>query len=639
MATVRIANSGTTTYPMYMRVTYTENGSGITITKLEGCRTDGTRSYEQAGIVYLNGTQICTYPDFPANSNWKTWWTGTKKLTTYTATFTFKSSQNSIQNCKFVLKVTATKHTIKYNAHTGVASFTGPTSVNHGATFKATAKADTGYHLTKYVRLNSGSSTSTESTECSGETSHTKTFAAATTNVTVGAYAEKNKYAITYTKHTGVASMTGPASVEHGDTFDVTTKADTGYHLTKYVRTNLSTKVSSESTDCSGESSHKHTFAAPVAATEIEAYAAANTAKVTFHKNDGTSATYSETYTYGVSGQRFGMHITATGGDFGNWSVTGHTLLGWAKTADATTKYWDTFASVNNSFVNGYVGGLNLYAVWAPWKHTVNYNANGGTLPDTCVAFTKTYGTDRTISTGKPTKTGYTFQGWATSASSSTVSYLPGGKYVRDQNGGTFTLYAVWKAITTTVTLNGNGATTQTVKSVTGTYNQVLPTLSAIPRRVYNVRIHGNGDSTVTSTLQSAYVFDGYGDSTGSTFWYDKNGVGTTKWLETADTTIYASWAIPSFKLPIASKTGYKFLGWATTQGATTPKYEMTPTGGLADIFVHNDMDLYPVWRNDTVYLKQNGAWKQSIVYIKQDGAWKQGRMATKKSGEWKFPS
>lgn len=71
------------------------------------------------------------------------------------------------------------------------------------------------------------------------------------------------------------------------------------------------------------------------------------------------------------------------------------------------------------------------------WK--VTYNANGGSgAPG---QQTKWYGEKLNLSGARSTRTNYTFQGWATSATGG-VAYQPGGQY---NGNAAITLYAVWK--------------------------------------------------------------------------------------------------------------------------------------------------------------------------------------------------
>ena len=72
-------------------------------------------------------------------------------------------------------------------------------------------------------------------------------------------------------------------------------------------------------------------------------------------------------------------------------------------------------------------------------SYTVSYNANGG--EGAPANQTKYYGQDLTLSTTIPTRSGYSFKGWATSSTSTTVAYNSGGKYT---GNAALALYAVW---------------------------------------------------------------------------------------------------------------------------------------------------------------------------------------------------
>ena len=75
-----------------------------------------------------------------------------------------------------------------------------------------------------------------------------------------------------------------------------------------------------------------------------------------------------------------------------------------------------------------------------PQKHTVHYDANGGSgAPGDQ---TKNQGVTLTLSSKKPSKTGYTFKYWNASIGG---TYYPGSSYTHDQDGGTVTMKAYWK--------------------------------------------------------------------------------------------------------------------------------------------------------------------------------------------------
>jgi hypothetical protein len=75
-----------------------------------------------------------------------------------------------------------------------------------------------------------------------------------------------------------------------------------------------------------------------------------------------------------------------------------------------------------------------------PVTYTITYNANGGSGAP--AAQTKTQNVALTLSTTKPTRSGYEFLGWATTSTATTATYQSGASYTA--NAGT-TLYAVWK--------------------------------------------------------------------------------------------------------------------------------------------------------------------------------------------------
>ena len=84
-------------------------------------------------------------------------------------------------------------------------------------------------------------------------------------------------------------------------------------------------------------------------------------------------------------------------------------------------------------------------------SYPVSYNLNGG--DGTISPQTKWYNETLTLTTSKPTKTGFTFKGWATSSTGGVV-YASGGSYTTNAS---ITLYAVWERNSYAVTYNANG--------------------------------------------------------------------------------------------------------------------------------------------------------------------------------------
>lgn len=124
---------------------------------------------------------------------------------------------------------------------------------------------------------------------------------------------------------------------------------------------------------------------------------------------------------------------------------SGYDHIGWADKADAVTaKYTggDPIVLTKDNPTK------IIYAVWKP-IFELHYNANGGTgAPDsqtyTALSATSTQATF-TVPNQTPTKEGYTFKGWADSATATDAQYQPGGPIAVKHENSPKTVYAVWE--------------------------------------------------------------------------------------------------------------------------------------------------------------------------------------------------
>lgn len=135
-----------------------------------------------------------------------------------------------------------------------------------------------------------------------------------------------------------------------------------------------------------------------------------------------------------------------------------HTIASGTKTVEKSTMElsygFGCSFNFNLTWSGEYIGTLSAtgkITIGIKSKYTVSYSANGG--EGSVASQIKWYGETLTLQTWQPEREGYTFQGWATSASGS-VAYASGAAYTKNAN---LTLYAVWKAITYSVTYNANG--------------------------------------------------------------------------------------------------------------------------------------------------------------------------------------
>lgn len=211
-----------------------------------------------------------------------------------------------------------------------------------------------------------------------------------------------------------------------------------------------------------------------------------------------------------VSNQSF---YSATG------STTYKALVSYSKTfTKKESSYWVAAAcTVTNS--SGYMNGSSRiddgYTIPALQKYTVSYNANGGSGAPGSQA--KYYGKNLTLSSTKPTRTGYTFNYWSSVFSGVTEIFLPGGTYTKNSDA---TLYANWTPNTYTVTYNANGGSGAPAAQ-TKTYGQTLTLSSTVPTR-------------------TNYNFKGWATSSTGAVAYQPGG----NYTANAAVTLYAVWEI-----------------------------------------------------------------------------------------------
>jgi len=234
------------------------------------------------------------------------------------------------------------------------------------------------------------------------------------------------------------------------------------------------------------------------------------------------------------------------------------------------------------------------YTQTSAQTYTIGYNANGGSGAPS--SQTKVHGVTLTLSSTIPYRFNYEFLGWSTSSSATAATYIAGGSYT---GNASVTLYAVWryKPATYTVTFDANGGT-NAPSSQTKTYGVALTLTTVIPTRANYRFIGWSKDRNATA---ASYTAGGsYTDNASATFYavwkytpetytvrYDANGGSNAPASQTK------TYGIP---LTIASakptRTGYAFLGWATSKTATVPEY--VPGDSYTD---EVSATLYAVWR------------------------------------------
>ncbi len=236
-------------------------------------------------------------------------------------------------------------------------------------------------------------------------------------------------------------------------------------------------------------------------------------------------------------------------------------------------------------------------------QFTIRYNANGGkNAPGDQYALAGQY---LKLSSAKPSRVGYQFQGWGTKASDTSVDYKPGTSYKFTANT---TLYAIWKECSHDYV---GGICDKcgyeyplSVKKLSATFVVTNSDGAKIWDRPYsNKSTHMRTESkskvlTVTGQATNAEENLWYRLSDGSwvysgnvtqqfTIRYDANG-GTGE--PEPQTVLKGEMLKISSVKP--TRVGYRFLGWSASASATESDYDP----GKNCLFVDNRM-LYAVWK------------------------------------------
>ena len=207
----------------------------------------------------------------------------------------------------------------------------------------------------------------------------------------------------------------------------------------------------------------------------------------------------SRKYYASIAGTQVTSGWYAINGKVGTYTIASGTTTITKTTAAQTISFSGTMEM--NLTWSGVYGGTKTasgsISVPAKTSYVVSYNANGGSGAPSNQ--TKWYGTALTLSSTKPTRTGYTFQGWATSASGG-VAYASGASYTANAK---VTLYAVWKAHIYTISYSANGGS-GAPDNQTKTYGVTLKLSTTIPERDnYTFKGWSTSASATTATYAS----------------------------------------------------------------------------------------------------------------------------------------
>ena len=285
-------------------------------------------------------------------------------------------------------------------------------------------------------------------------------------------------------------------------------------------------------------------------------------------------------------------------------SKTGYKFKGWYTTQTGGTQvYNDEGKNVKAStywtaaYSTGtwkYDGNLTLYARFTANTYTLTLNPNGGTYNSTTSTSTKTmtYDSTNNNSIGKPTRLGYTFDGWYTAKTNGTKIYDNSGKNLKvsgywseAHNTGKWikssnvTLYAHWIPTTFDLTYTLDGGTHGSSHPNSADYGTAFtinkPSKSIklnFSNGTTGATINYSSPSSVTASGKTvSYTFKGWdisgmdstshivgGASSSSTTATEITGTQYKNLRSASGTVAFAAkWTAPTITLPKVTKTGY----------------------------------------------------------------------------------
>ncbi len=240
-------------------------------------------------------------------------------------------------------------------------------------------------------------------------------------------------------------------------------------------------------------------------------------------------------------------------------------------------------------------------------RYSVKYNANGGTGAPKTQNFLS--GKSVVVSKSKPSRVGYTFQGWATKSDSTKVSYKPGSKYSKDKN---LTLYAIWSKCSHKYNSSGvcDVCKYQYKIKLDSSFTGSYVVIESNGAKIRNVPYETSGSTVRTAKKGEILKVVGKATNAHKNVWYKLD---TGHWVYSkrvasgykvtynanGGTGAPKSTGFVSGKLVVSStvptRVGYVFMGWATSADATKATYKTGDTYNTK-----KNITLYAVWKKCT---------------------------------------
>ena len=453
---------------------------------------------------------------------------------------------------------------------------------------------------------------------------------------TLYAHYTKKEYSISYDFAGGSKGTNAPSSYIFGNTTAISNPTRAGY---TFVGWNISVSLTGKS------------LATIDINTGVQEYVASYPDAVyyeLFYAHKDIS------YTAALSGGQIRWRKYTTAGAFGgNVSTSSQ----YAPTDNMYVALWYHLGKKDNNTIYTYnyigdnlsidslqVGNLTLTAKWKPITYTIQYNGNGNTSGSTASS-SHTYDQAKALTANGFVKTGYTFEGWATSATGEVVyNNKQSVINLSSTQGAKITLYAQWRVNVLTIRYHLNGGTSVSGNSYFSSGNPCrtenwgytsssqygltnyddtkrVARTGYLANTYYNTKANGSGNNldhdSLTTTKQIATAagvltnlengdttIDIYMIWTPITYTIKYNGNGNT-----SGSTANSSHTYDQAKALTANgfvKTGYTFAGWATSKTGAVVYTNKQSVKNLSST-QGDTVTLYAKWTPITYTIKYDG--------------------------------
>jgi uncharacterized repeat protein (TIGR02543 family) len=480
----------------------------------------------------------------------------------------------SNSNMTMYAKWTSNPYTLTYNGNGGTGSPV-PETRNAGAVANLSATVPTrdGYTFNGWNSALNGSGTNYAASA---------SFTMPTSNSTIYAQWVLNSNAVSYNANNGSGA---PSVGTYGYAATVTVSSATPTRV-GYTFLGWNTQADGNGTNYAAAD----TFSMPNSSVVLYARWAVQQKTFTYDANGGAGVDAAANYNYGAT-------VTVTSSQP---TRSGYSFIGWNSMADGS----GTASAAASTFTMP-AADVTVYAIWSVNAYTVYYNMNGGS--GSINPQPGTYGTNVTVSSTAPTRTGYTFSGWNTLADGTGSDHTGGGTLTIPSSN--VTLYAKWTAIQYSISYNANGG-------------------SGSPADATALTAGTNTTLSATSPNKDGYVFNGWNtaaNGSGQTY-----AGGQSYVVPAANTVLFAQWVANTYEViynanggtgaPAAengstgqditlsstapTRPGYNFVRWNTDVTDVATNSRKSP-GGTFNVPAGNTI-LYAIWELANITLTYN---------------------------------